>query len=104
MGSVARNISWKAALSSPRRTGDHNFHREAENRSIPDGWGEIPAVVDLGATWSLSTNSMIAHYLPRRNLYNGFGMGGWFAWDTEMRLDRVLVHGNVLATNASHAR
>ena len=82
--------------------GDHNFHREAENASIPDRWGEVPAVADLGATWSWSANAMIAHYLPLRNLYNGFGTG-YFGWHTEMRLDRVLLHGDVFAQESADA-
>ena len=41
---------------------------------------------------------MIAHYLPLRNLYNGFGTG-YFGWHTEMRLDRVLLHGDVFVQN-----
>ena len=83
--------------------GDFNFHREAENASIPESWGEVPAVVALGETWDYAKNKMLAHYLPLRNIYNGFGLGagwGWIGWtsssNTGMRLDRVLVHGAAL--------
>ena len=72
--------------------GDLNFHREAENRSIPSEWGELPAVVELGATWDITRNTMLPHYLPLRNIYNGFGLGAQFGWPNPMRLDRVLVH------------
>lgn len=73
--------------------GDFNFHREAENASIPDGWAELPAVVSLGATWDIARNAMLPHYLPLRNIYNGFGLGDRFGWPSPMRLDRVLVRG-----------
>ena len=46
--------------------GDYNFHREAENASIPSGWAELPAVVALGATWDIHRNAMLPHYLPLR--------------------------------------
>jgi hypothetical protein len=73
--------------------GDFNFHREAENSSIPaGGWGEVPAVVELGETWDYARNLMLPHYLPLRNIYNGFGLGETFAWPSPMRLDRVLVY------------
>jgi endonuclease/exonuclease/phosphatase family metal-dependent hydrolase len=49
--------------------GDFNFHREAENASIPDGWREVPAVVARGETWDYARNLMLAHYLPLRNIY-----------------------------------
>ena len=55
--------------------GDFNFHREAENASIPEGWAEVPAVVNLGTTWSFERNKMLPHYLPLRNFYNGLGLG-----------------------------
>ncbi|EOD35842.1 hypothetical protein EMIHUDRAFT_423388 [Emiliania huxleyi CCMP1516] len=71
--------------------GDFNFHREAENASIPDGWAELPAVVSLGATWDYARNAMLPHYLPLRNIYNGLGLGERFGWPGPMRLDRVLV-------------
>jgi len=71
--------------------GDYNFHREAENASIPDGWAELPAVVSLGATWDCARNALLPHYLPLRNIYNGFGLGQRFGWPSPMRLDRVLV-------------
>jgi endonuclease/exonuclease/phosphatase family metal-dependent hydrolase len=71
--------------------GDFNFHREAENSSIPDGWCEVPAVVALGGTWDLERNAMLPHYLPLRNMYNGLGMGTGWGWPSPMRLDRVLV-------------
>jgi len=74
--------------------GDLNFHREAENASIPDGWAEVPAVVALGATWDFARNSMLAHYLPVRNIYNGLGLGASLGWPSPMRLDRVLVHSS----------
>ena len=76
--------------------GDYNFHREAENGSIPAGWREVPAVVALGETWDFGRNSMLAHYLPIRNIYNGLGLGTSVAWPSPMRLDRVLVHGTAL--------
>ena len=60
--------------------GDFNFHREAENSSIPAGWSEIPAVVALGETWDFAKNAMMAHYLPLDNFYNGFGLGTTFGW------------------------
>ena len=41
--------------------GDFNFHREAENASIPEGWAELPAVVSLGPTWDLSRNARQDH-------------------------------------------
>ena len=80
--------------------GDFNFHREAENASIPDGWRELPAVVDLGATWDYGKNAMLAHYLPLRNLYNGLGLGAHLGWPSPMRLDRVLVSGGGLGKPA----
>ena len=43
--------------------GDFNFHREAENASIPEGWGEVPAVMALGPTWDCTKNAMLPHYL-----------------------------------------
>jgi hypothetical protein len=76
--------------------GDFNFHREAENASIPDGWRELPAVVSVGDTWSFSQNAMMAHYLPRHNIYNGLGLGTSLGWPSPMRLDRVLLHGSAL--------
>ena len=86
--------------------GDFNFHREAENASIPDGWSEVPAVVALGPTWDFGRNPMLAHYLPLRNIYNGFGLGAdsSLAWPSPMRLDRVLVHGTALDCGAAKAR
>lgn len=84
--------------------GDYNFHREAENASIPDGWSEVPAVVALGETWDYGRNAMLPHYLPLRNIYNGFGLGASFAWPSAMRLDRVLVHGTALDCGAAKAR
>ena len=74
--------------------GDFNFHREAENASIPDGWGEVPAVVALGATWDFGRNAMLAHYLPVHNIYNGLGLGAGLGWPSPMRLDRVLVRAS----------
>ena len=73
--------------------GDLNFHREAENASIPDEWVEMPAVVALGPTWHFARNAMLPHYLPLRNLYNGLGLGTQLGWPSPMRLDRVLVRG-----------
>ena len=84
--------------------GDFNFHREAENASIPQGWEEVPAIVALGATWDFARNRMLAHYLPLRNLYNGLGLGASFGWPSPMRLDRVLVHGTGLDCAAAEAR
>lgn len=84
--------------------GDFNFHREAENASIPAGWAEVPAVVALGATWDFARNPLLAHYLPLRNLYNGFGLGASVGWPSPMRLDRVLVHGTALDCAAASAR
>ena len=86
--------------------GDFNFHREAENASIPskDGWGEVPAIVDLGETWDFGKNAMLAHYLPLKNFYNGFGLGASFGWPSPMRLDRVIVKGNALDLGAAKAR
>jgi len=84
--------------------GDLNFHREAENESIPDGWAELPAVVALGPTWDLGRNAMLPHYLPLRNIYNGFGLGLSLGWPSPMRLDRVLVHGSALDCAAATAR
>lgn len=84
--------------------GDFNFHREAENASIPEGWGEVPAVVEAGATWDYARNPMLAHYLPKRNLYNGLGLGQRFGWPSPMRLDRVLVRGLALDREAAEAR
>lgn len=71
--------------------GDFNFHREAENASIPSGWAEMPAVVALGPTWDLHSNKLITKMLPAWNIYNGFRTG--WGWPQRMRLDRVLVHG-----------
>ena len=74
--------------------GDFNFHRESENRNIPEEWGEIDAVVAQGHTWDMKRNPMLPHYLPLRHMYNGFGLlGGWLRWPSPMRLDRVLVRG-----------
>jgi len=84
--------------------GDYNFHREAENASIPDGWREVPAVVALGETWDFAKNAMLPHYLPLRNFYNGLGLGTSFGWPTPMRLDRVLVRGSALDVGAAKAR
>ena len=84
--------------------GDCNFHREAENASIPNGWSEMPSVVALGGTWDYGRNSMLAHYLPLRNIYNGLGLGTSFAWPSPMRLDRVLMHGSVVGHGAAQAR
>ena len=84
--------------------GDFNFHREAENSSIPEGWSEVPAVVSLGTTWSFARNKMLAHYLPLRNLYNGLGLGASFGWPSEMRLDRLLIKGDNLDNDNAEAR
>ena len=84
--------------------GDFNFHREAETSSIPEGWAELPAVVSLGPTWDLSRNAMLPHYLPLRNLYNGFGLGERFGWPSPMRLDRVLVRGAGATCDPGSAR
>ena len=84
--------------------GDFNFHREAENSSIPAGWSEIPAVVALGETWDFAKNAMMAHYLPLHNFYNGFGLGTTFGWPSPMRLDRIVVHGAGLVCAAATAR
>uniref|UniRef100_A0A7S3AXD8 Endonuclease/exonuclease/phosphatase domain-containing protein n=1 Tax=Haptolina ericina TaxID=156174 RepID=A0A7S3AXD8_9EUKA len=84
--------------------GDFNFHREAENTSIPEGWGEAPAVVALGETWDFGRNAMLAHYLPVRNIYNGLGLGTSFGWPSPMRLDRVLVHGSAFDCGLATAR
>jgi endonuclease/exonuclease/phosphatase family metal-dependent hydrolase len=84
--------------------GDFNFHREAENASIPQGWGEVPAVVALGETWDFGRNAMLAHYLPLRNVYNGLDLGATFGWPSPMRLDRMLVHGSTLDCGAAGAR
>jgi len=84
--------------------GDFNFHREAENASIPERWSEVPAVVDLGATWDFGKNRMLAHYLPLHNIYNGLGLGTQFGWPSPMRLDRVLVFGSTFDCAAAAAR
>ena len=84
--------------------GDFNFHREAENASIPLGWQELPAVVDLGETWDFGRNAMLAHYLPLRNIYNGLGLGAHLGWPSPMRLDRVLVSGGGLDVGGATAR
>ena len=84
--------------------GDFNFHREAENASIPAGWREVPAVVALGATWDFAANTMLAHYLPLRNIYNGLGLGTSFGWPSRMRLDRILLHGTAFDCQAAKAR
>ena len=84
--------------------GDFNFHREAENASIPAGWSEVPAVVQLGTTWDYRRNAMLAHYLPLHNIYNGLGLGASFGWSSSMRLDRILVHGSALEPDAAEAR
>ena len=84
--------------------GDFNFHREAENTSIPDGWAEVPSVVELGGTWDYGRNALLAHYLPLRNIYNGFGLGTQFAWPSPMRLDRLIVHGDVHRMNYGTAK
>ena len=39
--------------------GDFDFHREAENSSIPSGWREIPSIVALGPTWCSGHNITI---------------------------------------------
>ena len=84
--------------------GDFNFHREAENASIPVGWSEVRSVVALGDTWDYGRNAMLAHYLPLRNIYNGLGLGASFGWSSSMRLDRILVHGAGLDHDAAEAR
>jgi len=71
--------------------GDFNFHRESENTSIPASWVEVPSVVALGPTWDMERNTMLPHYLPLRNIYNGFGTG--YGWPAKLRLDRMLVMG-----------
>ena len=57
--------------------------------SAPEGWHEIPSVVELGATWNRDTNSMIPHFLPLFNIYNFYGTG--VGWASQMRLDRILI-------------
>ena len=94
----------RAAFDSCVVMGDYNFHREAENASIPAGWCEVPAVVALGATWDFGRNAMLAHYLPLRNIYNGLGLGTSLAWPSPMRLDRVLVYGTALDTDTGVAK
>ena len=84
--------------------GDFNFHREAESASIPAGWREVPAIVALGTTWDFVRNTMLAHYLPLRNIYNGFGLGTFLGWPSPMRLDRVLVSGDGLDAAGATAR
>jgi len=84
--------------------GDFNFHREEENASIPTGWSEVPAVVALGGTWDVRRNSLLPHYLPFRNLYNGFGLSVRLGWPSPMRLDRILVYGAGLDISEAIAR
>jgi len=84
--------------------GDFNFHREAENSSIPVGWAEIPAIVKLGPTWDFAKNPLLPHYLPLQNIYNGLGLGKRFGWPSRMRLDRVLVFGSNLNCETGEAR
>ena len=38
-------------------------------------------------------NSLLPHYLPFRNVYNGFGLSVRLGHPVPMRLDRILVHG-----------
>ena len=83
--------------------GDFNFHREVENASIPTGWSELPAVVALGGTWDVGCNSLLPHYLPLRNLYNGFGISARLGWPSPMRLDRILVYGAAVDRSAATA-
>jgi hypothetical protein len=84
--------------------GDFNFHRDAEGASIPAGWSELPAVVAAGPTWDIARNTMLPHYLPFRNIYNGFGIGYGRAWAAQMRLDRVLVQGSAFDRDAANAK
>jgi len=84
--------------------GDFNFHRDAENASIPPGWSEVPAVVAAGPTWDIARNTMLPHYLPLRNIYNGFGIGYGRAWAAQMRLDRVLLQGSAFDRDAANAK
>lgn len=84
--------------------GDFNFHRDAEEASIPAGWSEVPAVVAAGPTWDIARNTMIPHYLPFRNIYNGFGIGYGWAWAARMRLDRVLVQGAAFDLDAANSK
>jgi len=84
--------------------GDFNFHRDAEEASIPAGWSEVPAVVAAGPTWDIARNTMIPHYLPFRNIYNGFGIGYGRAWAARMRLDRVLVQGAAFDLDAANSK
>ena len=60
--------------------------------------------MSLGPTWDLSRNAMLPHYLPIRNLYNGFGLGERFGWPSPMRLDRVLVRGASATCDPGSAR
>ena len=101
---LTTGLSRGASVDSCVIMGDYNFHREAENASIPSGWAEVPAVVSLGPTWSLERNAMLPHYLPLCNLYNGFGLSASLGWPSPMRLDRVLVHGHALESAGAKAR
>lgn len=82
--------------------GDFNFHREAENSSIPSGWREIPSIVTLGPTWCSDANPMIEAMLPSYNIYNGFGTG--WGWPNVLRLDRVLVQGTGINSEEVNAK
>jgi len=84
--------------------GDFNFHRDSEAASIPSGWSEVPAVVAAGPTWDITRNTMLPHYLPFRNIYNGFGIGYGKVWSTQMRLDRVLVMGSAFDHDAAASK
>lgn len=84
--------------------GDFNFHREAENSSIPKDWLEIPAVVDLGMTWEYTHNPMVPKMCGPLNLYNSFGFGIGWIWQPCMRLDRVITYGTALNIQAAVAR
>mmetsp|Transcript_35979 Transcript_35979/g.115765 ORF Transcript_35979/g.115765 Transcript_35979/m.115765 type:complete len:253 (+) Transcript_35979:214-972(+) len=101
---VSGGLDAPAARSGCVILGDFNFHREAENASIPPGWAEVPAVVALGATWDIGRNAMLPHYLPRHNLYNGLGLGVSLGWPSPMRLDRVIVRGPSFGVAGATAR
>ena len=94
---VAEQLQKKSSFDASVLMGDFNFHREAENASIPAGWQEVPAVVRLGHTWSYTENTLIPRMLP-------FWLPGMLGWPKSMRLDRMLIHGGEFDCNAATAR
>ena len=95
--SLAEVLQARGRVDATVVMGDFNFHREAENASIPAGWREVPAVRALGHTWSYTENPLIPRMLP-------FWLPGRLGWPKSMRLDRVLILGHGLDPDNAWAR